>query len=86
MMGILGSPNCGLETWTETAVGPFRPVYLDLGLIKLAENYEISNPYVVPKSSTSSSKKKNTIYCVKGKATTKVTGTNPKCPAGYSKK
>jgi hypothetical protein len=30
--------------------------------------------------------KKTTITCVKGKTTKKVTGVNPKCPAGYKKK
>ena len=29
---------------------------------------------------------KTTISCVKGKTVKKVTGTNPKCPAGYKKK
>jgi len=29
---------------------------------------------------------KKTITCVKGKTTKKVTGTNPKCPAGYKLK
>jgi hypothetical protein len=86
MMGLLGSPNCGLDTWTDTAVGPFRPVYLDVGLVKLAEKYELENPYVAPKATNSSSKKKTTINCIKGKAVTKVTGVNPKCPAGYRKK
>ena len=84
-MGILGSPNCGLETWTDTAVGPFRPVYLDVGLVKLAEKYELDNPYVAQKV-ISSSNKKTTISCVKGKTTKKVTGANPKCPVGYTKK
>jgi len=85
MMGILGSPNCGLETWTDTAVGPFRPVYLDVGLVKLAEKYELDNPYVAQKV-ISSSNKKTTISCVKDKTTKKVTGANPKCPVGYMKK
>ena len=85
MMGILGSPNCGLETWTDTAVGPFRPVYLDVGLVKLAEKYELDNPYVAQKV-ISSSNKKTSISCVKGKTTKKVTGANPKCPVGYTKK
>ena len=84
MMGILGSPNCGLETWTDTAVGPFRPVYLDVGLVKLAEKYELDNPYVAQKV-ISSSNKKTSISCVKGKTTKKVTGANPKCPVGYKK-
>ena len=30
--------------------------------------------------------KKTTITCVKGKTTKKVTGVNPKCPSGYKKK
>ena len=30
--------------------------------------------------------KKTTIICVKGKVTKKVTGVNPKCPSGYKKK
>ena len=30
--------------------------------------------------------KKNTITCIKGKLTKKVTAVNPKCPAGYKKK
>jgi hypothetical protein len=30
--------------------------------------------------------KKKTITCTKGKLTKKVTGLNPKCPAGYKKK
>ena len=34
----------------------------------------------------SASKAKTTISCVKGKTTKKVTGINPKCPAGYKKK
>ena len=36
--------------------------------------------------STSKSGEKITIQCVKGKVTKKVTGTAPKCPAGYKKK
>ena len=86
MMGLLGSPNCGLETWTDTAVGPFRPVYLDVGLVNLAEKYVGDNPYVEPKVTNSSSNKKTTINCIKGKTTKKVTGANPKCPVGYTKR
>jgi len=37
-------------------------------------------------SSKAPAKKKITITCVKGKLTTKVIGTSPKCPAGYKKK
>ena len=86
MMGMLGSPNCGLETWTDTAVGPFRPVYLDIDLVKLAEKYVADNPYIAPKATNSATKKKTTINCIKGKATTKVSGVNPKCPVGYTKR
>jgi hypothetical protein len=38
------------------------------------------------KTSPIASKAKSTIICVKGKTVKKVTGTNPKCPAGYKKK
>ena len=43
---------------------------------------------VVPKSTTSdtASKSKRTITCVKGKVAKKVTGKNPKCPAGFKKR
>lgn len=37
-------------------------------------------------SSNGSSVKKTTITCVKGKVTKKITGSAPKCPAGYKKK
>jgi len=49
MMGLLGSPNCGLGTWTDSAVAPFRPVYLDLDMIKIAESYVLNNPYIEQK-------------------------------------
>ena len=37
-------------------------------------------------TSTTTTTKSTTITCVKGKTTKKVTGVNPKCPAGYTKK
>ena len=85
-MGLLGSPNCGLDTWTDTAVGPFRPVYLDVNMVKIAEKYVLENPYVESKATKSNSNKKVTISCIKGKTTKKVSGTNPKCPKGYKVK
>jgi hypothetical protein len=86
MMGVLGSPNCGLETWTDTAVGPFRPIYLDVDMVKLAEKYVADNPYVDPKLINNSSTKKVTITCIKGKATKKISGVSPKCPVGFLQK
>ena len=77
MMGLLGSPNCGLDSWTDTAVGPFRPVYLDLDMVKLAEKFVADNPYVVQKI---------TLNCIKGKLVKKVTGVAPKCLTGYKVK
>ena len=38
------------------------------------------------KTGSGASKSKSTINCVKGKTVKKVTGINPKCPAGYKKK
>jgi hypothetical protein len=54
--------------------------------VKLSQ--EGSTPTATP-SATATTKpvvKKITISCVKGKVTKKVTGTAPKCPAGYKKK
>jgi len=86
MMGLLGSPNCGLDEWTDTAVGPFRPVYLDVELIRQAEKYVADNPYVEPKTNSAGFNNKTTITCVKGKTIKKVTGLTPKCPKGFKKK
>jgi hypothetical protein len=50
-------------------------------------------PFVTPTSSPTTTviapapvAKKITITCIKGKATKKVSGVNPKCPKGYKKK
>ena len=43
-------------------------------------------PAAKPSAVASPVLKKITITCVKGKLTKKVTGTNPKCPTGYTKK
>ena len=56
-----------------------------VGLVKLAEKFVADNPYVEPKVTNSSSNKKTTITCIKGKTTKKVTAANPKCPGGYKK-
>ena len=86
MMGLLGSPNCGLDVWTDTAVGPFRPVYFDVDLVNLAAKYVTDNPYIANLFTSNSSSNKTTIKCTKGKITKKVYGANPKCPVGYAKK
>jgi len=85
-MGMIGSPNCGIDTWSENPVGVFRPIYFDMELVKLAEKYVADNPYVEPTVTNSSTGKKSTITCVKGKTSKKVTGVNPKCSVGYIKK
>jgi hypothetical protein len=50
----------------------------------------ISEPNQPPQVSTAAKSKviatKKTITCVKGKTSKKLTGLNPKCPAGYKKK
>ncbi len=86
MMGPIGSPNCGLDSWSENPVAAFRPIYLDIDMIKLAEKYVADNPYVEPKTNNAGFNNKTTITCVKGKATKKVTGLTPKCPKGFKKK
>ncbi len=39
-----------------------------------------------PKAGASPQSTKQTIACVKGKVTKRVSGTNPQCPKGYKKK
>jgi secreted trypsin-like serine protease len=85
-MGMIGTPNCGIDPWTENPVGVFRPIYFDMEIVKLAEKYVADNPYVEPKSKTAGFNNKITITCVKGKTTKKVSGITPKCPVGYKKK
>lgn len=49
--------------------------------VKLSQDKEIEvAPSIKPTSSS------RVITCIKGKVTKKVSGTNPKCPAGYKKK
>ena len=43
-------------------------------------------PTPTPSVTAKATAKKNTISCIKGKVTKKVTGVNPKCPNGYKKK
>ena len=45
-----------------------------------------ASPKPIASATTTAKAKSITITCVKGKLTTKVTGTNPKCPTGYTKK
>jgi hypothetical protein len=68
------------------------------GFIKLqADNFTFSSPTIKVKFSQESvapaavpakvePKKSSTITCIKGKTSKKITGLNPKCPAGYKKK
>jgi hypothetical protein len=68
------------------------------GFIKLqADNFTFSSPTIKVKFSQDSAqptatiakaapKKSSTLTCIKGKTSKKITGVNPKCPAGYKKK
>jgi hypothetical protein len=68
------------------------------GFIKLqADNFTFSSPTIKVKFSQDSAqptattakvvpKKSSTVTCIKGKSSKKITGVNPKCPAGYKKK
>lgn len=59
--------------------GYFSPVHKHLDLISQAEAYVKLQPATASKSKVS-------ITCTKGKMVKKVSGANPKCPAGYKKK
>jgi hypothetical protein len=68
------------------------------GFIKLqADNFTFSSPTIKVKFSQESvapaaipakvePKKSSSITCIKGKTSKKITGLNPKCPAGYKKR
>jgi hypothetical protein len=68
------------------------------GFIKLqADNFTFSSPTIKVKFSQDSAqptattakaapKKSSTLTCIKGKTSKKITGVNPKCPAGFKKK
>ena len=85
--GLGGAPNCSGKPWEDSKmyVGAVA-AYDYLDLIAEAEKFVADNPYVEPKVTNSSSNKKATINCIKGKTTKKVTAINPKCPVGYKKK
>jgi hypothetical protein len=53
--------------------------------VKLTQAKEESKPEAAPTNSATSVSKK-LITCTKGKLSKKVSGVNPKCPAGYKKK
>jgi hypothetical protein len=57
--------------------------------VKLSQEKEVAStpsPSATPVATVTVAKKSVTITCVKGKTTKKVSGTSPKCPAGYKKK
>lgn len=69
------------------SLGYFSPVYKHLDLISQAEALVKETTQTQSKITTSTqSKAKVSITCTKGKMVKKVSGTNPKCPAGYKKK
>lgn len=69
--------GAGSSRTTPRPSGFFSPVYKHLDLLRAAENFIKSSSHSTSKSS---------ITCSKGNLTKKVTGINPKCPAGYKKK
>jgi hypothetical protein len=77
-LGFTPGYYCGAGTSRVSTqpAGMFSPVYKHLDLIAAAESY-------IKTSSLSTAKK--SITCVKGNLNKKVTGTNPKCPTGYTK-
>ena len=85
--GIGGIPNCSGNPWKGNKMYSGAVEGNDyLSLIAEAEKFVADNPYVEPKVTNSSSNKKTTITCIKGKTSKKVTAVNPKCPGGYKKK
>ena len=73
----IGNPNCGMDKPTSDGITGFAPVYLFADYVKAAEDYVAANPLKIAITKS--------ITCKKGKKTKSVSGTNPKCPAGYKK-
>jgi hypothetical protein len=74
------SNTCLIDQNYQTLIGGLERVYGDYwqGDFVEVDAFKIT----LSKSPNTTSK---SIKCIKGKLTKKVTGTNPKCPAGYKK-
>jgi len=85
--GIGGIPNCSGKPWADSKMYMGSVAAYDyLDLIAEAEKYVADNPYIEPKSKSAGFNNKITITCVMGKSAKKVSGINPKCPAGFKKR
>jgi hypothetical protein len=73
-LNLLKVGNC-VVTASQTGTSTFAPV-------SFSATITLSGTVVTPKPVVT----KKTIVCIKGKATKKVSGTNPKCPKGYKLK
>ena len=74
-----GAGSAAAKNNDSQSIGYFSPVHKHLDLISQAEAF-------VKETTPQQSKAKVSITCTKGKMVKKVSGTNPKCPAGYKKK
>jgi hypothetical protein len=63
------------------------PAYSEILAVKIAVKSELPKVEEIPDPTAEPAPAKRiTITCVKGKTSKKVTGTAPKCPAGFKKK
>jgi len=82
--GPLSITNCmsnGMPAWTEPMMG-FYPTFAFQDLLDQAFAYVAANPIAKP---TVKPVTKQTIVCMKGKLSKKVTAVKPVCPKGYKK-
>ena len=81
------NPPCGANAVQPTPVAQPTPTQQPVPLQQPSPKPTLTTePSPMPSSVTKPVVKKITITCVKGKIVKKVTGTAPKCPAGYKKK
>jgi hypothetical protein len=77
------------DKWVELTAANFEFSSPTLR-VKFSENISkveaTSAPSPTPSLAPRTVAKKSTLLCVKGKLTKKISGVNPKCPAGYKKK
>jgi hypothetical protein len=78
---------CAKQQLAETSLG-FSYISFTLSVRDEKVKLQQDVPVVVAKAKVKASapKKIITISCSKGKLTRKISGVNPKCPAGYVKK
>jgi len=91
ILKITGNGDCNMSVQSHNGIEINQrpsfavPTIITKGSINLISSSTASVLYEIKIEPKPAAAKKKTITCIKGKLTKKVSGTNPKCPAGYKK-